>query len=175
MRTFYGILFKAETKDRLENIQKQLQHISKKGRFVIPNNFHMTLRFLGEIEAKSVAEYAALLDEVVMGQAAFTLYTAGIGAFNRGSKCMPWVGIEVSDTLLCLQKKLQAALNIQFGLPLEKFTPHITLARDVELHQPIDGLNIEALEIRIEKIALFESKNVNGKLVYEPRAVTLLT
>lgn len=52
MRVFVGINFGVDIQGQLIHIQEQTRELAAKGRFFDPNNFHLTLRFIGEISEK---------------------------------------------------------------------------------------------------------------------------
>lgn len=90
---------------------------------------HLTLRYVGKVEthmADDLAEAAAAIRFEP-----FELRISGCGFFERkGRPTSIWAGIEPSDPLVRLQRKIELACT-GCGLPPEgrKFKPHITLAR----------------------------------------------
>lgn len=174
MRVFYGVVFNEDTKKKISEIQQEIMKISNKGRFVSKENFHLTLKFIGEISTDQVKECGNLLFEGIRDVDQFIMRTNGIGFFSRGSKQLPWIGISKENQLIDLQKRVQELLSRHMDLRAEAFTPHITLGRDVELASQLEGIKIDDFDIVVNRIALFESKNVNGKLTYLERAVVHL-
>ncbi|MGE0222024.1 MAG: RNA 2',3'-cyclic phosphodiesterase [Acetobacteraceae bacterium] len=105
-------------------------------RWVPPENYHLTLRFIGETPGYRAEEIDhALAALKVRG---FSLTLAGVGTFaksGRGSAL--WVGVERNPALEHLRSKIETALQ-RCGLEPERrrFQPHITLAR---LDNPAEG------------------------------------
>jgi RNA 2',3'-cyclic 3'-phosphodiesterase len=102
-------------------------------RWVPPENFHLTLRFIGETPAHR-AEDIDLALAALRGRG-FTLTFAGLGVFTKsspkgGRSTTLWVGVERNPQLDHLQGKIETALQ-RAGLEPERrrFTPHVTLAR----------------------------------------------
>lgn len=98
-------------------------------RWVPGNQLHLTLRFIGEVDAALIQEIKAALAGVKAGP--FPLALRGIGHFPPGRHPrVLWVGLEGSGPLLELQQEVELAL-IGAGIPPEErsFSPHITLAR----------------------------------------------
>ena len=98
-------------------------------RWVAPENLHLTLRFIGEVDEGLMED----IDAALLGVEApsFELVLAGIGHWEtRGSATAVWAGVEKSPDLLHLHDRVEAAL-VRAGLPPEprKFAPHVTLAR----------------------------------------------
>lgn len=93
-----------------------------------PDQWHLTLRFIGEVDEREAQDIDDAL--MVLRAPSFTLELAGVGEFGAKNPHMLWAGIRSSDALLHLQRKVETALQ-RLGLTPEprKFTPHVTLAR----------------------------------------------
>ena len=97
-------------------------------RWLKPENYHLTLRFFGDIDGAVARELVANLSEIEVD--AFELRVQGLGAFGGNDPHTVWAGIEPSVSLDGLARAHeQAARNA--GLPPEKraYRPHITLVR----------------------------------------------
>lgn len=137
-------------------------------------NFHLTLRFIGEVENGTAEDIDAALQEV--HAPAFDLVLDGVGQFGqgRGARIL-WAGVERNDSLTRLAHKVESAL-VRIGLPPEerKYSPHVTLAR--LKGAPVDRLGRFAEEyglfrsgpIPIRHFTLFQSRPGNGGPVYIP-------
>ncbi len=98
-------------------------------RWVRPENFHITLRFLGEIDGGQADDLHSLLTRIFAP--GFELSLRGVGAFGDRSKTRSlWAGVEPNGALNHLRDKIESAA-VRAGLHPEprKFRPHITLAR----------------------------------------------
>jgi 2'-5' RNA ligase len=98
-------------------------------RWVPPENYHLTLRFIGEVENVLADE----LDEALATIRAkpFELTFRGLDVFEKAGRIHSlYVGVERCERLLHLQSKVETALQ-RAGLPPERkrFAPHVTLAR----------------------------------------------
>ena len=73
------------------------------------------------------------------------------------------------DELNRIHETLEAAL-FEYGFAGGKvrFTPHITLARAVELSGDISRVRVPNAGFTVRSIVLFESTNENGRMVYTP-------
>ncbi|PKM94352.1 MAG: RNA 2',3'-cyclic phosphodiesterase [Firmicutes bacterium HGW-Firmicutes-1] len=174
MRAFYGIVFDDETKNKIYGIQSEVKKYTSRGKFVPLANFHITLKFLGDIDPKEFDDYCDLLESAVGGFNAFQIVTKGIGEFTKANKAMPYIGIKESKALIAMNNNIQQMVNRSYLLRHENFTPHITLARQVETKERLSDIEITNFNIEVNKIALFESKNEKNKLVYEERAIIRL-
>ena len=65
MRTFLAIPLPKETKDLLSRIQEQLKTSKADVKWVEPQNIHLTLKFLGEINEEQLNKISAIVDETV--------------------------------------------------------------------------------------------------------------
>ena len=135
--------------------------------WVRPENIHLTLRFLGEIDDSHVEKIAAHLRKHLAGVESFSLRVRGVGVFpSAKSPSVLWVGAEPLDGSLRLVQAATEAAAQTAGLKAEQraFSPHLTLARVRDLvsvgsfseilsqHRDFDGG-----EIRVESVALFSS------------------
>ena len=93
-----------------------------------PDNFHLTLRFIGEVDEALAGD----IDDVLstLRGAPFPLTLKGAGSFGGRDAHSLWVGVAPCEPLLQLAARVEIALQ-RIGLKAEgrKFTPHVTLAR----------------------------------------------
>lgn len=93
-----------------------------------PENFHLTLAFIGEADEETAAKVQAALRTVQADT--FKLSFNGVGTFARKKEHkVLWAGCAKSKALLKLKEKVDDALEAA-GLQFDKkeFTPHVTLA-----------------------------------------------
>ena len=98
-------------------------------KWVAPEQLHLTVRFIGEVDGAVFRDIRDILNEISF--ASFSLQLKGVGYFPpRGAPRVLWVGLEKSEPLQLLRKKIDAALiRVRVGPEGRKFSPHITLAR----------------------------------------------
>lgn len=91
-------------------------------------NYHLTLRFIGDVEGHVADEIADALDRV--RRPAFQLTLSGVGVFGQKKPHAVWAGVAASPDLHALQAEIERICQ-RLGLPADprKFTPHVTLAR----------------------------------------------
>lgn len=98
------------------------------GRIVPPENFHITLSFLGEHPEPLLEDVHLLLDEVRAEP--FEIAINGIGAFGASPPRAVYAAVSPNQALSHLRKKVaRIAREAGINLPGEKFVPHVTLAR----------------------------------------------
>ncbi|MET0369394.1 MAG: RNA 2',3'-cyclic phosphodiesterase [Methylobacterium sp.] len=98
-------------------------------RWVEPADFHVTLRFLGDVERPVAEDFLDCLAETrVRGPLTVTL--DGLGTFGGGKPRALYAAIHPTTDLADLQAE-QERFARRAGLAPEtrKFTPHVTLAR----------------------------------------------
>jgi 2'-5' RNA ligase len=94
-------------------------------------NLHLTLAFLGEIDAGQVESAGAAVQAAAQGRAPWRLRWTVPGAFPSASRPgVLWLGVDGGEALLEVHTALAEALA-SAGLPVEDraFRPHLTLAR----------------------------------------------
>jgi RNA 2',3'-cyclic 3'-phosphodiesterase len=171
LRLFVGIEFPPELKLRLSLLQSGIAG----ARWIDPGNFHLTLRFIGEVDEGTAAD----VDEALLRLKArpFSVQLAGVGIFGGDKLRQLWVGVEREPTLFTLQGKIEQAL-MRAGLPPEprKYVPHVTLARlrdprpqDVQFFLASHA-QFRAVPLRIERFSLIASYPTKAGSVYEDQA-----
>lgn len=98
-------------------------------RWVDGDNFHLTLRFVGEVDRHLAADLETALETLAF--APFELRLSGVGHFEGKQRAKAiWAGLTASPALDELQHRVEMACR-RAGLAPEtrKFVPHVTLAR----------------------------------------------
>jgi len=137
-RLFVAVPLPEEIKDQLEALCIGLRD----ARWPRDRQFHVTLRFLGEVEPHR----ARALEEVLHGVRAepFELALSGLGHFPpRGKPKVLWAGVAPLEPLADLHRAVGRALrHAGVGPDERKFAAHVTLARlnGTPLHQLLDYL-----------------------------------
>ncbi len=98
-------------------------------RWLSEENFHLTLRFIGEVEEPEVAYVMSALSSVRFPQ--FELQVSGVGYFKSGRKITSlWAKVEISSALVSLYEGIEKVLKRHGLIPeRRKFIPHVTLAK----------------------------------------------
>ena len=125
MRLFVGLALPWELRQRLAGLGGGIPG----ARWVPSDNYHLTLRFIGEVVPFQAEEIDHALAALRARRFALTL--AGMGTFAKGGReTQLWAGIERNPSLDLLQSKVEQAVQ-RTGLAPERrrFAPHVTLAR----------------------------------------------
>jgi 2'-5' RNA ligase len=132
-------------------------------KWIPPENYHLTLRFIGEIEPWRAEEVDVALAAIRAPR--FDLALAGLGTFEKGGRIQSvHVTAERSEALTRLQGKVETALQ-RIGLEPERrrFAPHVTLARTdrAETHKLVSFVQTHSLfrapPVPVEHFTLFSS------------------
>ena len=90
--------------------------------------FHITLRFIGEVDGHVAGDIDDVLSAVTAPR--FRLALKGVGEFGGRHPRALWAGVSNPEPVEHINRKIETALQ-RIGLPAEerKFTPHVTLAK----------------------------------------------
>lgn len=136
-------------------------------RWIDVENYHITLRFIGDVEGQVADEIANALDRV--RRPAFSIGLAGVGAFGSKKPHSIWAGVTASPDLVALQAEIERICQ-RTGVPADprKFMPHVTLAR-LRNTSPIDVAgylsargNFSAAPFRVGRFVLMSSRESVG-------------
>jgi len=125
MRLFIALELPDDLQDRLVGLKTAVPAAN----WVKRGGYHLTLSFLGEVDAARVTAITTTLEHIQAPS--FTVTLGGVGRFPpRGSARVLWVGIDHQPALLALQQQVERAL-VPLGFPPDDrpFSAHITLAR----------------------------------------------
>ncbi|NLC69550.1 MAG: RNA 2',3'-cyclic phosphodiesterase [Clostridiaceae bacterium] len=176
MRSFIAIDFDRELKTRIAGLQSEIRRYAVSGRWKHIDNFHLTLKFLGEINPNSVENINRILAGICSSFSPFKLSFSTLGYFPGQEKIrVLWLGLEGDlDKLLCFQKTIDAGLKEEgFEPEKRRFTPHVTIGQDIVLNSVFESIMRlvdpkELPEIRVRSIYLFKSEQINFKRIYTP-------
>ncbi len=168
IRLFVGLDLAQPLRTRLAMLSGGIQG----ARWVPMENYHITLRFIGEVPGHRAEEIDTAL--AALRARGFTLTLAGVGTFNRAGRATTlWAGVERSAALDHLQSKIETACQ-RAGLEPERrrFNPHVTLARldnaaEVKLAGYIQSHNLFRAEpVPVGHFTLFSSRLGKEASVY---------
>lgn len=136
-------------------------------RWIDPENYHLTLRFIGDVDDMTAHEVASMLGRINRG--GFELRMEGLTSFGGRKPRAVVATVAAARALLDVQAEQERLLQ-RIGLEPEgrKFTPHVTLARlrDSSSRQVADYLAARGLfrtsPFRVERFVLFSSRNSVG-------------
>lgn len=136
-------------------------------RWIDVENYHITLRFIGDVEGHVADEIANALDRV--RRPSFAVALSGVGAFGSKKPHSVYAGVSASPDLAALQAEIERICQ-RLGLPADarKFVPHVTLARlrnagaaDVARYLSARG-NFATMPFRVGRFVLMSSRESVG-------------
>ena len=131
MRLFVGLNLPKKERQRIHRVIRILQEEDFPVRWIDLDDFHVTMKFLGEVTTEQVTSIEAAMSKVASRTRAFSTALEGFGAFPTiRSPRLIWLGVRASPELRCLKQDLEWALtDCGFESESRAFHPHITLGR----------------------------------------------
>jgi len=136
-------------------------------RWIDSENYHITLRFIGDVDVTVAHDVASMLDRV--SRAAFELRLDGVSSFGGKKPRAVVANVAPSQALMDLQAEHERLMQ-RVGLAPEgrKYTPHVTLARlrTSSSRQVADYLSdrgsFRSAPFRAERFVLYSSRDSVG-------------
>jgi 2'-5' RNA ligase len=153
-----------------EHVTEQLAYLRGGlvgARWIDTENYHLTLRFIGDVDMNTAEEAAAGLARV--RRSSFRLRFTGVGALGTRKHHAVVAEVEPSRPLMELQAEHERIFQ-RIGLQAEgrKYTPHVTLARlrsgssrDIAEYLSVRG-GFLAEPFTVDRFVLFSSRNSVG-------------
>jgi len=136
-------------------------------RWIDVENYHITLRFIGDVEGHVADEVANALDRVRRPE--FMLNLSGVDAFGSKKPHSIYAGVSPSPELNAMQGEIERICQ-RLRIPADprKFTPHVTLARlrnphiaDV-VHYLSSRGNFSTMPFKVGRFVLMSSRDSVG-------------
>lgn len=132
-------------------------------RWIDPENYHLTLRFIGDVDDALARDIASLLGQV--RRSAFEIYLDGLASFGGRKPRAVVASAAPSPAMMELQAEHERLLQ-RMGLAPDgrKFTPHVTLARlrDSSSHEVAEYLaargGFRSPPFPVSRFVLFSSR-----------------
>ncbi len=167
MRVFIAVDIPEDVIEELKKAQKYLKEDNLKP----VKDFHLTLKFLGEIPEPNVENVKDLLKQIKFKP--FKAQLTSIGVFpNPNYVRIVWVGIS-PENFISLQRDVDNSLE-KIGFKKDKrFHPHLTLARvnfvkDKEgFKRILEDIKVEKKEFKVNEFKLIKSTLTREGPIYE--------
>ncbi|MBI5046728.1 RNA 2',3'-cyclic phosphodiesterase [Candidatus Micrarchaeota archaeon] len=169
MRLFVALELPDEIKQKIQKTSEKLrQELDSNSLSIVkPENMHLTLRFIGEVDEKTLEEIDRRLKQIKFKPVDCSVKGVGVFPNEKHAKVI-WVGIESSGKLESLATQVIQSLR---GIGKEdrieeRFSAHITIARmkrngkrKIELDEFLaNNRTLEFGEVNVQKFELIESK-----------------
>jgi 2'-5' RNA ligase len=132
IRTFIAVGLDQNVRNRTVALQETLKKTDTEVKWVEPENLHVSLLFLGEVEDREVVEVCRIVSETAQHHASFLMSVEITGCFpNPRRPRVLWVGIGQGAQSLCaIHDALEIPLlDLGYRREERKYSPHITLGR----------------------------------------------
>ena len=132
IRTFIAIDLPESLRTAIRTIQTDIRSSGFKIRWTHPENVHLTLKFLGDVDTHLIDQINAAMKIAVKEIAPIHLSGRHLGVFpNPRRPRVLWIGLGGQiGALLRLQKKIEAQLALLgFAKGKRTFTGHLTIGR----------------------------------------------
>lgn len=160
VRTFIAVELPKAIIEKLSELEKELKKSGADVKYVSPENLHITLRFLGEIDEKDMENVKTGCEKAAEGTAPFEISLRGIGVFPSFDYMkILWARVEKGVNELV---KLKNALDnfVEIGEKDSRaFSPHITLGR-VRTAKNKEVLAEKIKELQNVELGPFECKEI---------------
>lgn len=160
-------------KDAVENAVAPLRAEFPKARWAPRENWHVTLKFLGQTWPRLEGWVRARVGEAAAGCVGFDSKLEGVGSFPSPRKArVVWAGLDDrAGRMAEIAHALDAALADEFKIEKRAFTPHVTVARSeppLSLPASFGDIEVEPVGFRVERLTLFRSHLRRPAPRYEP-------
>lgn len=169
MRLFIAAETPKEIEDYFKSIQEKIRN--KAAAIVFTKTFHLTFKFLGEVDESMASKIKEELEKIKFEP--FKVATSEIGFFPSAAKPrVIWIGLKNEEKIYSLQSAIDAALEKYFP-PEKRFHPHLTLGRiksvfDLKaLLKKLRSIELEEKTFEIKRIYLFKSTLTRYGPIYE--------
>lgn len=163
MRLFIALNLPAAERKRLLKASKPLRESSLPVRWLPPEAYHLTLKFLGEVPPDEADQVEEALRTIAGKASRFPLRLGGFGAFPSVRRPrVIWCGAEALPQLRALKHDLEWELAaLGFERELRAFHPHITVGRAAADARAGDFRKLEDLVAALDYEAVVEPSTVD--------------
>lgn len=169
VRTFIAVDLAPAIQLRAVEIAQEMAPLDPNVRWADPDQMHLTLKFLGDVDEVEISEVCAAAAKVADQFTPFSLVCAGVGAFPTVERVRTiWLGVVQGEAeLVALNESLDETLApLRFPRETRRFHPHVTLGRVKGQGRPSRAIREEILRRQDTPGEMME---VDGFSVYSSR------
>lgn len=179
MRLFIGIPLNKKIRKALWSEVQKIRPLIHKGRLSSWEGYHITLQFLGEVSPEQMAALILKLEETPIETVPFEVCFTTLGIFQKSKGDVLWLGVTENPDLQSLKLEVESLVtSVGFDKESRAYIPHLTLARGVRYTQSFEKVqrhwSFKRHCVQVDRIVLFESVQVAGKLCYLPLSYRLI-
>jgi len=176
-RTFVAVAASSDVRECAQKAIGRLSRFADNVKWVVPENLHWTLQFLGDVDDIGLAEVCRQVGKVAERLEPFVLEAKGLGAFPSIDRPRAlWLGADQGAEALCaLQDAIEESLaEIGFRGERRRYVPHLTLGRvgsgshgGAELAKQVGLLeDFEAGSMLVDQVTVYGSELERGGPTY---------
>ncbi len=179
MRTFIALTLPEQIRSRLALLQAELKETETDVKWTAPENIHLTLKFIGEIDEKTLDRIILALEKFIPEKKSYYARVSALDVFPKiHSPRIIWIGLgegdkESRDIAEEIEEKLSDT-----GISKEEraFTSHITIGRVrsgrnkerlLRKINEINSLENEDLRFLVDRVTVYKSTLTPKGPVYE--------
>jgi 2'-5' RNA ligase len=183
IRTFVAVETDLPSRSEVEQFIREVRDTSVNVSWVQPENRHLTLKFLGDVDLSDTYEVCQAVQRAVEGMEPFEMEVRGIGAFPDARRPRTlWMGAgEGAETMIALADRVEEQLHrLGYRREPRRFQPHLTLGRvrggrSSELGPLLEKYaDLEIGQISVDEVIVFSSTLERTGPIYDPIGRALL-
>jgi len=176
MRAFIALDVSEQAKAEMTRIISELKKTGADVKWVDPENIHLTLKFLGEVDSHQIEEIKELIKRAAADSSKFSIKLSGLGAFPKPEyPRVIWVG--VGNNISVMEKMAtfidEGCSPLGFQKDERAFSPHLTIGRvrssanKDKLRSKMAGISVGQVESVVGKVVLYKSELMSSGPIYK--------
>ncbi len=163
LRLFVAAEIPSRVRGALEGAIAPLRTDFSRARWVPPENWHITLKFLGWTWPRMIDWAGNSVERVAAKHTAFETSLSGAGGFPSERRAMVmWAGLaDAAGALAAIAADLDATMGEVFKPEKRGFDPHLTLARfdpPVSLGKALEKIEVPPIGFSVDRLVLYRSE-----------------
>ncbi len=176
LRTFIALEIPDGVRAAAAKLIERLRSQGAKVTWTAPENLHVTLKFLGDVDVTSVAAVCDAVARATEAISPFRVSFAGAGAFpDIARPRVLWLGVDEGvEPLVFLHSQIEEQLaELTFPFDGRRFAPHVTLGRvrgpgSALTEQLETDANLKAGDMLVEEVIIYSSELTPDGPFYMP-------
>ncbi|NQT12237.1 MAG: RNA 2',3'-cyclic phosphodiesterase [Planctomycetes bacterium] len=132
IRTFVAVKLDSAVCANAAELIEEFRSAGADARWVDPENLHVTLKFLGDVDAREVHEVCRAVEDAVGEATPFELEIRGAGAFPNAERPRTvWLGVGAgAQEMVALNRQIEPPLEkLGYRREARRYQPHLTIGR----------------------------------------------
>jgi 2'-5' RNA ligase len=177
VRTFIAVPVGEDVRRAVEFVEGVLSSSRADVKWVRPGNVHVTLKFLGNVEAVRLGDVSAALSAALDGARSFEAAVSGVGTFppNPSRARVVYMGMSGgAEEMAGLARRVEDAMaGLGFEREKRPFKSHLTIGRVRRGARRLDDLGesiaraeYKPLKLRVDRVNLVKSELTPSGAIY---------